>query len=240
MSRALILGPGGLRGAYTAGVVAVLGRELGRDYFDTVYCSSAGAYTGSYVVSGQSHMPELLWRNRVHGMLLMRWHNPFLFRPILDLYYLNGLLRSERYRLAVGEVINSPVKMVMVVLDLKTGKPHYLTPKTPEEFFLQVRASAAVRYLHPSVIINGRRYADGHNVDPFPIARAISDGHDDIIVVCNQFQYDPRRLVGSSACRVRVISPSINPPLRWNFDSSKNRINRMVDLGIADTLTFLT
>ncbi|MBI3458782.1 hypothetical protein HY061_00775 [Candidatus Azambacteria bacterium] len=46
MKRALVLGPGGLAGAFSGGVVATLGRVLGYNYFSAVYGCSAGAYTG--------------------------------------------------------------------------------------------------------------------------------------------------------------------------------------------------
>lgn len=240
MSKALVLGPGGLRGAYGGGVVATLGRKLGCDYFDALYTCSAGSYTGSYLVSRQPDMIEAIWRECVHGKLLMRWRNIFRAgQPILDLFYLNNVLRSEAYRLSVEDVLRSPVKMFMVATERQSGVPHYFSPKTSEEFFLQVRASAAVPCLHPSVLINGRKYVDGGLSDPFPVRRALADGHDEIIVVCNQSQQSIAKLLEKNASRVRTIFPSAKLPLRWTFDSSKSRINQLVDLGIADALTFL-
>jgi len=240
VSKALVLGPGGLRGAYSGGVVATLGRKLGCDYFDALYTCSAGSYTGSYLVSGQPDMIEAIWRECVHGKLLMRWHNIFRAgQPVLDLFYLNNVLRSEAYKLSVENVLQSPVKMFMVATDRQSGIPHYFSPKTSEEFFLQVRASAAAPYLHPKVLIDGKEYVDGHISDPFPVEKALADGHDEIIVVCNQSRQSIAKLLETNVNRVRAISPSIKSPVRWNFDSSKSRINQLVDLGIVDALAFL-
>lgn len=271
MSRALVLGPGGLRGAYSGGVVATLGRKLGYDYFDSLYGCSAGAYTSAYLASGQPDMIEAIWRECVHDELLMRWHNIFRNgQPILDLFYLNNVLRSKTYRLSVENLLCSPVKMFIVATEYQSGTAHYFSPKTSEEFFLQVRASAAAPYLHPSVPINGQRYVDGCLSDPLPIERALADGHDEIVVVCNQSRLAMNRLdhllltiytaglpgkrqmlrslaklrsivglVETNAASVRVILPSVKPPVRWNFDSSKTRINQLVDLGIHDALAFL-
>ena len=106
MSRALVLGPGGLRGAYGGGVVATLGRKLGCNYFDALYTCSAGSYTGSYLASGQPDMIEAIWRECVHDKLLMRWRNIFRAgQPILDLFYLNNVLRSEAYKWSVEDVL---------------------------------------------------------------------------------------------------------------------------------------
>ena len=87
--------------------------------------------------------------------------------------------------------------------------------------------------------INGKEYVDGHLSDPFPIERALADGHDEVIVVCNQSRQSIASLLESNEKRVRTIFPSTKSPVRWNFDSSKDRINQLVDLGIADALAFL-
>jgi predicted patatin/cPLA2 family phospholipase len=240
MSKALVLGPGGLRGAYGGGVVATFGRELGCNYFDALYTCSAGSYTGSYLVSGQPDMIEAIWRECVHSSLLMRWHNIFRSRqPILDLFYLNNVLRGEEYRLSVDTLLSSSVKLFMVATDHQSGVASYFSPKTSEEFFLQVRASAAAPYLHPRVPINGKEYVDGHLSDPFPVEKALADGYDEIVVVCNKSRESVPNLSKSKENRVRTIFPSSKSPVRWNFDSSKDRINQLVDLGIRDALAFI-
>ncbi len=241
MSRALILGPGGLSGAYGGGVVATLGRKLGRDYFDAIYGCSAGAYTGSYLASGQPDTIEAIWRECLYGQLLMRWYNIFRAgQPILDLFYLNDVLRSEKYKLSLEDLFHSPMKMYLVATHCQSGAAHYFSPKIAEDFFLQVRASAAVPYLHPKVVINGQEYADGNLSDSFPVERALSDGHDEIILVCNKWKKSVSELLEAHPNKVRVISPSIESPMLWNFDSSKKHINQLVDLGIADALAFLS
>jgi predicted patatin/cPLA2 family phospholipase len=240
MSRALVLGPGGLRGVYSGGIVATLGRRLGRSYFRALYCCSAGSYTGSYFASGQPDMIEGIWRECVHDNLLIRWRNIFRpGQPVLDLFYLNNVLRSERYRLNVEDLLCSSVKMTMVATDCQSGEARYFSPKTSEEFFLQVRASAAAPHFHPKVLIEGRKYADGHLSDPYPVEKALADGHDEVIVVCNQSRLSVGNLLEANSQRVRAIFPSVKSPVRWNFDSSYARINQLVDLGIADALTFI-
>lgn len=240
MTKALILGPGGLRGAYGGGVVATLGRELGYDYFDTIYGVSAGAYTASYLASNQPDMIEKIWRECVHSEQLVRWSNiarPSL--PILDLFYLNNVLRSREYYLSVEKMLKSKVRMIMVATDCQTRAPVYFSPKTSEEFFLQVRASAAVPHVHPQVSIRGKNYADGGLSDPFPIAKAIADGHEEIVVVCNKSEQGAEILSKDWPVQVKVIAPSIKKVLRWKLDTSELRINKLVDLGINDALTHI-
>lgn len=240
MTRALIVGPGGLRGAYSGGVVATLGRELGCNHFDTLYGCSAGSYTASYLASGQPDMIENIWRECVHSNLLVRWKNLFhTGQPVLDLFYLNNVLISKEYRLLVEKLLTSRVKIFMVATDCKTGTPEYFSPRTQEEFFLQVRASAAMPYVHPKVSIEGEEYVDGCLSDPFPIKKAILDGHDEILVVCNRQERGVAMSHQKYPVSVKIIYPSVKSVLKWKLDSSKARINQLVDLGIKDTLTFL-
>jgi predicted acylesterase/phospholipase RssA len=103
----------------------------------------------------------------------------------------------------------------------------------------EVRASAAAPYLHPRVPINGKEYVDGHLSDPFPVEKALADGYDEIVVVCNKSRESVPNLSKSKENRVRTIFPSSKSPVRWNFDSSKDRINQLVDLGIRDALAFI-
>lgn len=269
MKRALIIGPGGLHGAYSGGVVATLGRKLECDRFDSIYGCSAGAYTGSYLASGQPDMIEAIWRECVHDNLLIRPKNIFHGQPILDLAHLNAVLQSKPYQLSVEQMLCSPVKMNIVATECRSGMPRYFSPKSPEEFFLCVRASAAIPFLHPSVLIGGHRYIDGGLSDPLPIEKALADGHDEVVVIYNKplalnyfnfllstvcaLGYPGRRkmllcvtrlrriqrAIQDNRDRVRIVLPSATSPLRWRFDRSKIRINQLVDLGIHDALTFL-
>ena len=270
MRRALIIGPGGLRGAYGGGVVATLCRAFGHGYFNKIYGCSAGAYTGSYAVSGQPDQIESIWRECVHSDLLVDLSRVFTRkRPILDLFYLNDVLRSERYRLSVRDMLASPTTLEIVTTDRETGQSHYFTPQTEEAFFHQVRASAAVPVFHPRVSIEGKTYVDGGLSDPIPLEKALADGCDKVIIVCSRPIADIGRLADiflrvysaftaqASSCqvgerlgrvahlaetladRIHVIAPSSTHSHRWQFDSGHATLNELVDLGIQDATTFL-
>ncbi len=57
--RALILGGGGARGAYEAGVVAALSE---RETFDIVCGTSIGAVNGLFVAQDMTHRLSEIWR----------------------------------------------------------------------------------------------------------------------------------------------------------------------------------
>ncbi len=270
MRRALIIGPGGLRGAYGGGVVATLCRAFGHGYFNRIYGCSAGAYTGSYAASGQPDQIESIWRECVHSNLLVDLSRVFTRRrPLLDLFYLNDVLRSERYRLSITGMLESPTAFEIVTTDRETGQSRYFTPQSEEAFYLQVRASAAVPVFHPRVMIEGRTYVDGGLSDPIPLEKALADGCDEVVIVCNRPVVDIGRLAdiflhvyagftnqGSArqvwkrlqrvahlaetmTDRVHVIAPSSTHSHRWQFDSGHATLNELVDLGINDAKAFI-
>lgn len=268
--KALIIGPGGLRGAYSGGVVATLCGALGHGYFDRIYGCSAGAYTGSYAVSGQPDLIEAIWRECVHSNLLIDFSRiATRKRPVLDLFYLNDVLRSKKYQLSIKDMLESPSIFEIVVTNRETGDPHYFNPSSGQTFFLQVRASAAVPVLHPSVTIEESIFVDGSLSDPLPLEKALADGCDEIVIVSNRpianigyvasaflNAYSSftthgiaskvkerlkhvKYLVETMDERVHVIAPSSNHSHRWQFDSERSTLNQLVDLGIADANSFL-
>jgi predicted patatin/cPLA2 family phospholipase len=168
------------------------------------------------------------------------------------------------------DMLASPTSFKIVVTDRETGEPHYLSPRSEEEFFLQVRASAAVPVFHPKVSIERRVYVDGGLSDPIPLEKALADGYEEVIVVCNRPLAEIGKLAKSflgiysayavlpnvrlvekriatavqivrmHADRIRVISPTRALPNRWQFDSGHHNLNRLVDLGIQDAIAFIT
>lgn len=267
MRRALIIGPGGLRGAYAGGVVTTLCRAFGKGYFSTVYGCSAGAHIGGYAVSGQSDCIEGIFRECVHADLLVRLSRIISLREsALDLSYLNEVLRSSRYRLDISGLLASSTRFEIVVTNRQTGLPCYLAPRSEAEFYLQVRASADVPALHSSVRIGDRTYIDGGSSDLLPVMMALASGHESVVVVSNRPLADlgkaarvflqlyaiGARLPGvrsmwerlARAARLAQAHPDriqvITPtkPLTHSWHDQK-RLNTLVDMGIRDTQTYL-
>lgn len=186
MTRALVVGSGGLRGGYDAGVIATLCRKLGHTYFDAVYVCSVGAYAGSFYAAGQPDTVEEVWREHSHGTLLVNPLNPLKGKSILDLDYMLGLFRKPPFELDTKAILTSPGRLCFVLTDYVSGEARYMNPKNKEEIFLFMRASAAIPIFHPPVLINGQKFFDGGMTDPLPVERALADGHDEIVVICNK------------------------------------------------------
>ena len=93
--RALVLGVGGLRGAYDAGVAAALCQTLGHTYFDAIYMSSVGVFAGTFFAANQPDVMEHAWRNYVSGKQLVNYANPLRGRNILNTEYLIDIFKND-------------------------------------------------------------------------------------------------------------------------------------------------
>lgn len=254
---ALILGPGGLYGGYSAGVVTVFNRH--RIQFDRVYGCSVGVFTATYLVTEQCDIALNVWRNYVFGNLLVNFRNVFRGRNILDLEYLVGLFQKEPFLLDLNKLDRERSRLVHVLTNIKTGKSSYHCPSS-QDIFTSMIASSAVPYVHPKVQIDGVYYRDGALSDPYPIQRALADGFNKVIVVSNfppnyltkllYFSKLARIVHKKSVAEIALIQDlseqhdirllrSDRCILRNEVDTDKERINQTIDMGIEDAERFL-
>lgn len=272
MKRALVIGSGGLRGAYDAGVIALLGRELGPDYFDAVYASSVGVFAGTFYVANQPDVIENTWRNFVAGNQLVNYLNPLKGRGILDIEYLLEIFSDKRAYLDLDAVINSDTKLVYVLSKYPSGEVIYKTPKKGEIFPL-MRAATVMPLFHEPVEFEGDKYIDiGGIIEPLPINEPLSKDFDEVIVVYNKFKgfYGGLKaklfnsIISTALAhkyhlpffsiekihknleqkmeqdpRIRIIRPLRQIPLKSILDTNKERINKTIDIGIEDAISYV-
>lgn len=185
MKRALVTGIGGLRGAYDAGVLATLCRELSSEYFNAHYTCSVGVFASTFFIANQPDIIENTWRNHIDGKKLINFRNIFSDREILDLEYLINLFQTDISKLDLERVLTSPVSLTCVLTHFDSGNPIYHNPKR-NNLFESMKASSALPPLHSPVEVGGVRFIDGGLSDPLPVNKALQEGCDDILVVYNK------------------------------------------------------
>ncbi|MFA6909187.1 MAG: patatin-like phospholipase family protein [Patescibacteria group bacterium] len=183
--RALVVGLGGLRGAYDAGVLATLCRTLGPTYFDAIYASSVGVFSATFYAAGQADVIEHTWRHRVDGTKLVNMFNVFKKRKVLDLAYLIDIFQREESYLDVERILHSHTKLIYVLTRYPSGEVAYQTP-THDNLFELMRGSAAMPFIHGPVRIHNDLFIDGGLTDPVPVIKALEDGYEDITLVYNK------------------------------------------------------
>lgn len=259
MSRtALILGPGALCGAYGAGVASVLGRHI---KFDRIYGCSVGVFAATFLVTEQFDTMLDVWRNHVYGRLLINFRNILCGRNILDLEYLVGLFQREPFLLDIDKLSEERERLVYVLTNVETENAEYFCP-SGENVFDSMTASSAMPHMHPKVKINDDYYYDGAISDPYPLQKALDDGHKKVIVISNfSPDYSQKPVTRLSGLAVRVSEKSVEglrlaearskidhnivllrPSLqivKGVVDTSKERINETIDLGIQEAENLL-
>ncbi len=225
MKKALVLGVGGLRGAYDAGVVATLCRELGSNYFDSIYATSVGVCNGSFYVSGQPDTIERSWREFMSGNQLVNYLNPLKGRNILDSEYLIDIMKTKKSFLNLEAIHESQTKIIFTIFNLATSKCEYVSPKS-DELLECMRAAIAMPYVHRPVVFNGSTYIDAGLVDPLPVKRAIDDGYDEIIAVYNKSVnfYDTNNLKRKS---LSLMSPIIPKKLQKQLSNLRTKAKQL-------------
>ncbi|MFH1207801.1 MAG: patatin-like phospholipase family protein [Patescibacteria group bacterium] len=187
-SRALIVGPGGLHGAYGAGVLSVLGRKLEPDYFHTVYACSVGVLTATFFVAKQPDTIENTWRHLVSDRQLVNFLNPLFGKEIMDLEYLIGIFSDDRSRLDTHTAFNSPTKLVYNLTNYRNGKAVYISPHE-NNWQVLMKASCALPVINQPIVVGLERYIDGGAADPLPLDKALFDGHDELVIIINRDKY---------------------------------------------------
>lgn len=191
----LIVGSGGLRGAYSAGVLAELCRRLGPDYFDAILASSVGVYAATFYVADQPNIIENTWRNYVDSDKLVDFANKLKKKNILNLDYLSSIFKNHISKLNVKRVIESGVNLKYVLTDFKTGNVVYLSPNETN-IFDAMKASSAIFPLHSPVKIANRFYIDGGLSEPLPFRRRFADKYNKVLIVHNKEKsYTERRAI---------------------------------------------
>ncbi len=254
IKRALVLGGGGLLGAYGAGVCSVLSEHLSQDYFNNLYASSVGVYTGTFYIAGESKIIENTWRNHVDGTKLVNIFNVLKGKSLLNLEYLSEIFQNKTSRLNVNKVFKSKTKLTYTITDAKTKKVNYVHPKK-DNIFTLMRASTAIPLIHNPIKINKKIYRDSCIPDYLLVNKAIKE-NDEVLFVSNFWQSNSSTFFfklfsglnkNSNNIRekieknykVKILKPSKKPELKNILDTNKLRIIRTIKLGKKDAIEFL-
>ena len=181
MKTGLILEGGGLRGAFTAGVLDVFIKEGIK--FDYACGVSAGAGTMCNYISGQAGRSKEV-------LLCPRDDSYYGFREFcrsgkyMNLNKLYGELIYEEPKFDFDAYFSNPTEVEVVATNCVTGKAEYLKDnKTIEGFCDAAMATSSLPFISGPHKIGENYYMDGSVSDPIPIKRALEKGCERIVVL---------------------------------------------------------
>ncbi|NMI00965.1 patatin-like phospholipase family protein [Pseudonocardia acidicola] len=192
---ALVVGGGGMRGAYAGGMVHALEQAGLSDAFDVVYGSSAGAFVGTALVLRHGHDAARIFPDDMACKAFIDPRRLGTRRPMVSLDYLLDEILVVSKPTDWAALAASPVPLRVVVTDAADMTPHVLEGLgTEEEWKLAMRATATIPWLAgPPVELGGRRWVDGSVGDPLPVLRALRDGATHVLALLTRTVPELRR-----------------------------------------------
>ncbi len=180
---ALIIGGGGVRGAFGAGVGLGLEQAGLRSAFDVVIGVSAGAADLAYFLARQIEIGSTLWYDDCANR---RFINLARLTRVLDMDYAADHLMRVVKPLDQDAVRASRSNFYIGVTNAQTGEGELLDAKDGIDIVTAIHASTALPVVYNRTVnINGVEYGDGSIGIGIPIEAALQKGCTDILVVLN-------------------------------------------------------
>lgn len=186
---AVVVGGGGMRGAYAAGMLDALSTDGWRDTVDVIYGASSGSFLAACFAAGHagsaaaSFPADLASREFVD---LRRF--AARRRPVLSLDHLVdhvlGVTRPMPWDALAASATGVRV-VATAVDDLRARTLDDL--HTPDDWRSALRASSAIPvFAGPAVEHRGRFWIDGSIGEPLALARAVRDGATHVLVLLSR------------------------------------------------------
>lgn len=171
-----------MRSAYACG--ALLGFQDAGLRFDAVYGTSAGGAAGAWYAQGCADGFARTFEYARDPRILNLRRAGLRRGPYLDLDYLVDEVYPtegfDRKRLAATK------QPTIVTATTTQGQGRYLDLRHVDPHQGLKATMCLPLIAGPPVAINGDRFVDGGVTDPLPVARAIRDGHRDLVLVLNR------------------------------------------------------
>lgn len=232
---ALLVEGGGLRGAFSAGVLQELARPGGPVIDDVVAVSSA-APTAAYMAAGQVDDGIRIWEDFTHGSQLVSPANWLSLRPLMAIDRLVDVF-AHTVVLDAAKAAASPTRTWVAVTNCHSGEVEYVRV-TATNVFALLKATMAIPIAYGKVVdVEGTPYVDGGVAHPVPIEHTLSMQHDQAVVILTQPRGYRRRknpivarLMAASYTRYPAIAPALVE--RWRVaNEALATIERLEDEG---------
>ena len=183
-SAGLILEGGGMRGAYTAGVIdAFLDNHL---EFSGCYAVSAGSCNAVSYLSKQRGRAYRVITDYIGDKRYCSFRNLLatgnLFGPEMIYHTIPEQLDPFDYE----EYTRYEGKCIVVAANCETGEAEYFHLKDLREDVEMLNASCSLPILAKIVPIAGKKYLDGGLADSIPIRKSIAEGNRKNVVILTQ------------------------------------------------------
>ncbi|HJJ27463.1 MAG TPA: patatin family protein [Methanocorpusculum sp.] len=181
---AIIFEGGGMRGAYTAGVIdALIENDM---EFTSCYGVSSGACHATTYLSKQFGRARKIIVNYAHDKRYFSLRSLFKTGNMFGIEFIFKTLTHELEPYDFETARNNPAKFYVGVINVKTAESEYLLIRDPDEEYMKLAATMALPIISKKVKLNGKKYLDGGIVDSLPIKQAFAAGNKKVVLVLTQ------------------------------------------------------
>ncbi|RFU67663.1 patatin family protein [Peribacillus saganii] len=180
----LVLEGGGMRGAFTAGVLHFFMEQ--NIQIPYVIGVSAGACQGSSYVSrqiGRNHKVTIQYSTHPEYISVKRFLRS---RELFGMDFIFDKLPNELVPFDLKTFHKEERKFVVGTTDCLTGEPVYFEKaqyKQKEDIYTILRASSSLPFMAPEISYDGKYLLDGGIADPLPIKKSEQDGNQKNVVI---------------------------------------------------------
>lgn len=187
MKTGLIVEGGGMKCAYSAGVLDVFLEEgISFDYCIGV---SAGAANTASFLAGQKERNKRFYCDYSKDPEYFGVRSFVKTGNLFGLDYIYGTLTEEGGKdpLDYEAMMANPAEFECPATDAETGRPHYFTKKDiyPNDYSV-IKATCAIPVAAKAVEIDGHSYYDGGVSDSIPVWRALDKGCEKLVVIMSK------------------------------------------------------
>ncbi|MGH3624190.1 MAG: patatin-like phospholipase family protein [Sciscionella sp.] len=191
---ALVVGGGGMRGAYTAGMAHALEEAGLCDSFDEAYGCSAGAYVAAAFITGQAWAVPGIFHEDMASREFIDPRRIGTGRPVVSLDYLLDHVLTVAKPLEWRGLLENVAPMRVIATAADDLRSHVLEGfQSIAEWKLALRATANIPLLAgPPVGLDGRNWIDGSVSEPLPVLRATSAGATHVLALVSRSRGETR------------------------------------------------
>ena len=180
----LIFEGGGMRGAYTAGVIDALIEE--DIEFTTIYGVSSGACHATTYLSKQFGRARRIIVDYINDRRYFSVHNFLTTGNAFGIEFLFQTLPHALEPYDYPTAYANPAKFYVGAIDIRTGETEYLHIKDVDSEWRKLAASMALPIISRTVNIDGKRYLDGGISESLPLQKSIDDGNKKTVMILTQ------------------------------------------------------
>ncbi|MFA5282979.1 MAG: patatin family protein [Bacilli bacterium] len=192
---ALVLQGGGIRGAYTAGVLDVLMEH--NFWADYVLGVSAGAMNGMNYVSKQIGRSKSIFIELSSNKKIYSLKNILKCGSIYNFDYLFSGIKEVIVPFDYERFYENKMRYIACATNLETGRPIYFEKGCAEyDIDLAIKASASLPLVSKPVFVGDTPCLDGGVSATIPLKKAMEDGNKKIVVIMTRdasFQKDENK-----------------------------------------------